>query len=147
MAISKAVAELVKERHAYYEVLPYDEVVDEPAGAHASGTRTIKAGFDVDIYGMSPDNKLIMPGSDYAVGYAEVHRLSMEIANLSGGSSSIDVISFPSRVVISDSGHTVQGMIRIRIAPSRGLEPIGPHEEHALKELEKRLHDLGLARR
>ena len=148
MAISKAVADLVKERHAFYEVLSYDVIVDEPAGALPGGTRTIKAGFDVDIYGMSPDNKMIMPGSDYTLGYVEVHRLAMEIANLADISCSIDVIPFPSRMVITDSGHTVQGMLRIRISRARGLDqPIGAHEERALKELEKRLHELGLARR
>jgi hypothetical protein len=148
MPISKAVADLVKERHAFYEVLTYEVVVDEPAGAHPGGTRIVKAGFDVDIYGMSPDNKMIMPGSDYTLGYAEVHRLAMESANLPDGSCSIDVIPFPSRMVVTDSGHTVQGMLRVRISPARGLDqPIGRHEEQALEELEKRLHELGLARR
>jgi hypothetical protein len=148
MTISKAVADLVKERHAFYEVLPYEVVVDEPAGALPGGTRTIKAGFDVDIYGMSPDNKMIMPGFDYTLGYVEVHRLAMETANLADGFCSIDVIPFRSRMVITDSGHTVQGMLRIRISRARGLDqPIGAHEEQALKELEKRLHELGLARR
>lgn len=148
MTISKAVADLVKERHAFYEVLPYEVVVDEPARALRGGTRTIKAGFDIDIYGMSPDNKMIMPGSDYTLGYAEVHRLAMETANLVDGSCSIEAIPFPSRMVITDSGHTVQGMLRIRISRARGLDQlIGVNEEQALKELEKRLHELGLGRR
>jgi hypothetical protein len=43
----------------------------------------------------------------------------------------------------------VQGMLRIRISPRRGLDraAAGVAEEQVLKELETQLHQMGLARR
>ncbi len=52
--MSKDVLELIKEFHAFYEVLPYNIVLTEKRASLPAMNRTIQAGFDVDIYGLNP---------------------------------------------------------------------------------------------
>ena len=73
MEISTKAGELAREHHAFYEVQPYYVVINEKAGSRPA-TRSVRAGFDVDIYGVAPNNKLTFPGSDYALGYAELQK-------------------------------------------------------------------------
>ena len=64
-----------------------------------------------------------------------------------GESCSVEVISFPSTLVL-DAKRQFQeeGMLRIRIT-HKGLQPAGQPEERALKEIKERLHDLGFSQR
>jgi hypothetical protein len=141
---------LVKEHHAFYEVSPYYVSVEEKHGSPAARTRTIQAGFDVDIFGVNPNNEMMPPGSDpdYLLSYAELQEIMKEISRHTSGSCSFEVIPFPSRMVFGGSGHAqVQGMLRIRISHNRGLDqPAALPEERALQELEQQLHNVGLAR-
>ena len=148
MEISSKAVELAREHHAFYEVQPYYVVINEKAGSRPS-TRSVRAGLDVDIYGVAPNNELTFPGSDYALGYAEVQKAAAEISRQTRECCSLQVIPFPSRVVIGGASHAdVHGMLRIRILHYRGLDqPAGLPEEQALKKLENQLQKLGVGRR
>jgi hypothetical protein len=65
---------LIKEHHAFYEVLPYYVLLEERHGSFSAVTRSVQAGFDVDIYGVSIKKELTLPGLDpaYALGYSEL---------------------------------------------------------------------------
>jgi hypothetical protein len=140
---------LVKEYKAFYEVSPYYLVFEEKHGSPAARTRTIQAGFDLDILGVNPKQEMVSPGSnpDYELGQAELQEVTNGVSHHTNGSCSLEVIASPSTMVLGGQGHAqVEGMLRIRISHSRGLDPAGPPEEQALQELEKQLHNFGLAR-
>jgi hypothetical protein len=140
---------LIKEHQAFYEVLPYDVLLEERHGSFPAMTRRVQAGFDVDIYGVSVKNELTLPGPDpkYALAYSELQKLAKKLSH--DTPCSLEVIPFPSTAVIDIRNHAqVEGMLRIRISHWRGLDqPAGPPEQHALEEVENRLHGLGVARR
>jgi len=145
----KDIGELVKEHHAFYEVAPYYLVSPENPGKLPTKTQTIKAGFDVDIYGENTSKEPLLPGSDYARGYAEIRKLAEKISQHTSDSCVLEIIAFPERITLGGSSHTQpQGMLRIRISHHRGLnQPAGPAEERAVKELEAELQQLGVTRR
>lgn len=146
----KDIRTLVEEHHAFYEVSPYYVVFEEKHGSPAARTRTIQAGFDVEIFGVNPKRGMVSPASDpdYGEGIADLQEIANGISRHINGSCSLEVIASPSRMVLGGQGHAeVEGMLRIRIWHSRGLDqPAGPPEEQALQELEKKLHGFGLAR-
>jgi hypothetical protein len=144
----KDIRELVKEHHAFYEVSPYNVLREEKHGTPAARTRTIQAGFDVDVFGVNPEMVPPGPDPDYVLGYADLQEIAEEISHHTSGSCSLEVIPFPSRIVLGGLGHAqVEGMLRIRISHSRGLDqPAGLPEQQALEKLEKQLLDLGLTR-
>jgi hypothetical protein len=151
MDMPKDARGLVKEHHAFYEVLPYYVLLDEKhASLPATKVRT-QAGFDVDIYGGNPGKEFTPPGADldYALSYAELQKIADDVAHRTSECCSLDLISFPSRIVLdARSNREARGMLRIRITPRRGLDrAAGVAEEQVLKELEKQLHQVGLARR
>jgi hypothetical protein len=88
------------------------------------------------------------PDPDYVLGYADLQEIAEEISHHTSGSCSLEVIPFPSRIVLGGLGHAqVEGMLRIRTSHSRGLhQPAGLPEQQALEKLEKQLLDLGLTR-
>jgi hypothetical protein len=43
---------LIKEHHAFYEVVPYYLLFEERHGSSSARTRRVQAGFDVEIYGV-----------------------------------------------------------------------------------------------
>ena len=139
---------VVNKHHAFYEVLPYCVVLEERHGSPTAITRTIQAGFDVDIYGRNLTNDMAMPGPDpdYALGYLELKEMTKEILP-QAGSCSLEVMSFPSRVVLDARNHAVEAMLRIRIARRDLDQPAGTAEQQALKEVENQLRGLGVARR
>jgi hypothetical protein len=150
--MSKDVHELVKEYHAFYEVLPYNILLTEKHGSLPATNRTIQAGFDVDIYGLNPKKEMVPPGPDpnYKLGCAELQKIAEEVSHQhSKEFCSLQVIPFPSSFVLGGSSRTeVQGMVRIRISHHRGLDrPADLPEQQALKELEAQLRDLGFVRR
>lgn len=147
--MSEDLHEVVKKHHAFYEVLPYCVVLEERHGSPTAITRTIQAGFDVDIYGRNLKNEMASPGPDpdYALGYLELQQITKEILAQTGGSCSLEVISFPSRVVLDVRNRAAEGMLRIRISRRDLGQPAGLAEQQALKEIENQLRGLGVARR
>ncbi|MBV9669470.1 MAG: hypothetical protein JOZ43_00815 [Acidobacteriales bacterium] len=143
------VERLVKEHHAFYEVSPYYVVVIEHPGSSSEKTKTIQAGFDLDVFGTNTARELLLPGSDYAVSYVEIQRIAKEVAHHATDRCSVQVIASPERVVFSATSHgELQAMLRIRISHYRGLDqPYGAPEEEALKTLEEQLKQLGMSRR
>jgi len=140
---------LVKQYHAFYEVSPYYvELEERPVGLPAK-TRRVQAGFEVDVYGVRPeDNEPAMPPPhEYALGYTELQKLAERVSQHATDSCSLEVFPFPSVAIIDPKGK-VEAIIRIRISHWRGLDqPAGPAEQRALEEVEKELRSLGIARR
>ena len=144
----KDLRSLVNEHRAFYEVSPYYLVLKEKPGSLSASTRTIQAGFEVDIFGVNTNEEPLLPGPDYVLGFAELQRLAGEVARHTTDSCSLEVIAFPDRVALGGPSHTEpQGMLRIRISHHRGLDkPYGLPEERALRELETQLKQVGIAR-
>jgi|SRR5215469_3496257 len=140
---------LVKEHHAFYEVSPYYVVFEEKHGSPAARTRTIQAGFNVDIFGENLKNEMVPPGPDpdYMLSYIELQEIAREISHHTSGSCSLEVMPLPSTMVLGGPGHAqARGTVRIRISHSRGLDqPAGLPEQQALQELEQQLRNVGLA--
>lgn len=140
------IRQLITEHHAYYEVLPYYVVIEERHGSPTASTHRVQAGFDIDIYGMRIENELPLHSHKYALGYAELQKITEEPSDHPSTSSSIEVIPFFSTIFFDTRNHfQPQAMLRIRVSHFGDLEePSGPAEEHALKEIEKQLQQLGL---
>ena len=140
---------LVQEHHAFYDVSPYNLLRTENPASFRPQTRTVQAGFDVDIFGVNTDGGEPMElGPDYVLGYEELQTLAQEVSSRATDSCSVQVIAFPDRVIFGGSSHTEpEGMLRIRISHNRGLDqPCGRPEEQALKDLENHLQQFGIAR-
>ena len=142
---------LAQEHHAFYEVSPYYVLLDErPVGLPAT-TRSVQAGFNVDVYGVrTEDNEPAMPPpQEYALGYAELQKLAERVSQHATDSCSLEVIPFPSTAIIDSRNHgQVEAMIRIQISHERGLnQPAGSPEKCALEEVERELKSLGIAHR
>ena len=140
--MSENIHELVEQHDAFYQVLPYYIVQEEPT--HRV-TKRIQAGFDVDVYGMKSTQEQ-HPGRDYVLGYVALEQLVEAILLHTAESCSVEVIPFPSTVVF-DAKRQFQeeGMLRIRITHGRGLDqPASASEERALKEIEEQLQVVGV---
>ena len=141
--------ELVKKYRAFYEVLPYYVVIEEGHGSPRMTRHTIKAGFDVDVHGISDKNELrLPPPAEYAKGYAGLKEIADAVSH-HAGESSIEVIPFPSTIFLEPREHfPPEAVIRIRISHWRGLDqPAGPSEQNALEAVENQLKNLGIRRR
>ena len=142
---------LLREHHAFYEVSPYYVLLDErPVGLPAT-TRSVQAGFNVDVYGIRTENTepAMPPPQEYALGYAELQKLAERVSQHASDSCSLEVIPFSSTAIIDSRNHgQVEAMIRIQISHERGLnQPAGSPEQRALKEVEGELRTLGIAHR
>lgn len=142
---------LIQEHHAFYEVLPYEVVVDDANGGLTLTTRRVHAGFDIDIYGESLKKELVIPGPDpdYTLGFSELQNIAKELSHHATDSCSLEVSEFPSTVFFDLRRHgKPEALLRIRISHYRGLNaPAGLPEQRALEELEKELKSMGIARR
>ena len=142
---------LIKEHHAFYEVLPYYVVLEERHGGLPATTRRVQGGFDIDIYGerVEDDGPWTPPPDKYGLGYAELQRLAENVSRHATDCCSIEVIPSPSTVVVDFRYHgNIEAMIRIRISHGRGLgHPAGLPEQRALEAVEKELKSMGVARR
>jgi hypothetical protein len=70
---------LIKEHHAFYEVLPYYVVLEERHGSLPATTRRVQAGFDIDIYGERIKNdepSWTPPPEKYGLACAELRKTS-----------------------------------------------------------------------
>jgi hypothetical protein len=141
-----SIREVIKRREAFYEVLPYHVVIEERLPGRAVTTRRIQAGFDIDVYGniASPE---LGRSPDRALSYAALQDIAETTTGQSSSSCSIEVIPFDSTLIL-DSRRKFQpeGMLRIRITHSRGLDqPSGVSEESALRAILRQLDDLGVS--
>ena len=140
--MSENIHELIERTHARYEVLPYYIVQEDSHGT----TKRIQAGFDIDVYGIKPGH-VRHPGPDYVLGYLALEKLVETILPGIGEACSVEVIPFPSIVVLNTKVQfQEEGMLRIRIT-HQALQPAGEPEERALKEIKERLHNLGFSQR
>jgi hypothetical protein len=140
--VSENIHELIEQTHARYEVLPYYLVQEELHGT----TKRIQVGFDIDVYGIKPSYEQ-HPGRDYVLGYLALEKLVETILPEIGGTCSMEVIPFPSTVVLDTKAQfQEQGMLRIRVT-HKGLQPTGEEQECALQKTKQRLHDLGLSQK
>ena len=141
---------LVKKYSAFYEVLPYYVTVEEKHGS-GSMTRRVQGGFDVQIYGVNIKHDMSMPGADpdYKLAYTDFEKMVEEVSRHIGGSCSIEVIQFPSTIVIDVHDHgKVEAMFRIRISHLGSLDQAaGLPEQQALDAVQEQLRGLGLAPR
>ena len=145
------ISSLVKEYHAFYEVSPYYVLLDErPVGLPAT-TRTVQAGFNVDVYGIRTEDTepAMPPPQEYALGCAEIQKLAQRVSQQASDSCSLGVIPFSSTAIIDCRTHgQVEAMIRIQISHERGLnQKAGLPEKRALEEVERELKSLGIAHR
>ena len=149
--MSKDLNLLVKRYHAFYEVSPYYLMVEDGRGSAASSMKRVHAGFDVDVHGVNTKNQLAPPGPDpdYALGFSELKKTAEDVPPEIRSSCSLEVISFPSTVVLDSRDHArAEAMIRIRISHFGELEQsAGLPEQRALDEIETRLKALGIPRR
>jgi hypothetical protein len=142
---------LIKEHHAFYEVSPYYILFDErPLGLPAT-TRTVQAGFNVDVYGVrTQDNEPAMPPrEEYALGCIELQNIAERVSQHASDSCVLEMIPFPSTAIIDSRNHgRVEAMIRIQISHERGLDqPAGVPEQRALEEVTGELKSLGIEHR
>jgi hypothetical protein len=141
--VSENIHRLIEQHHAFYEVLPYYIVQEQRT---QGSTKRIQVGFDIDVYGTKPSHEQ-HPGRDYVLGYLELEKLVETILPETGEACSVEVISFPSTVVLDTKRQfQEEGMLRIRIT-RKGLQPVAESEEHVLKEIKERLHGMGLRQR
>ena len=145
------ISSLVQEHHAFYEVSPYYVLLDErPLGLPAT-TRTVQAGFNVDVYGVRTEDTepAMPPPQEYALAYAELQKLAERVSQHASDSCSVEVIPFSSTAIIDSRNHgQVEAMIRIQISHERGLnQPAGLPEQRALQEVERELKSLGISHR
>jgi hypothetical protein len=140
---------LIQKYHIFYEVLPYNIVIEEGHGSPTMTRRIIQAGFDVDVHGLSDKAELELPPADeYGFAYAELKKIANSVSH-HATECLIEVITFPS-AIFSDAREQFrsEAVIRIRISPrGRMDQPAGLPEQQALEEVEKQLHALGMARR
>jgi hypothetical protein len=142
---------LLKQYHVFYEVSPYYvEIENRPVGLPVT-TRTVQAGFNIDVYGMRTEDHepMMPPPHDYALGYAELQKLAATVSQHTEGSCSLEVIPFSSTAIIDTRANgKVEAMLRITVSHRRGLaQPAGAAERRVLEEVEKELRSRGVARR
>lgn len=149
LAMSGNLQQLITKYHAFYEVSPYNIVIEERHGLPGATRRIIQAGFDVDVRGLSDKSELELPPlAEYALGYGELKRIADAVSH-PPSECSIEVIPFPT-TIFSDARRHFQSeaVLRIRISRCSGVDQhAGPPEQHMLEEVEKRLQSLGIARR
>ena len=143
--ISEKIREFIERNRVFYEVLPHYVVLEDRPPRANPISRRIQAGFDIDLYGVrtSPDSP---PPPEYEPAFEMLRRTAEAILANSDGSCSIEVIPYPSTVILDTRMHfQALGMLRITITHSHGLDqPAGAAEQHALKEMEERLKSLGV---
>lgn len=147
--MSENLQQLITKYHAFYEVSPYNIVIEEGHGSSTATRHIVQAGFDVDVHGVSDKSELEPPPSgEYALGYAELKRIADGVSQ-NASECSIEVIPFPS-TVFSDARRPFQSeaVLRIRIEHQGGVDQhAGLAEQHALQDVEKQLQGLGVVRR
>jgi len=140
-----AVQELIQEHHLVYEVSPYYTVVEERSRGASVSRRRVHAGFDIDVYGLKTGREQD-PLAEYELGYSTLKQVAEEVKHDIGDSCSIQVLWFGATTILDTRAHLEpQAMVRLRIVQNGSIEqPAGAVEAGALKELEERLHAIGI---
>jgi hypothetical protein len=137
--------QLIQEHRPFYEVLPYNVVIDDAHGKAVCTTRRIQAGFDIDIYGLKTSAG---PGlsADYGRAYSLLLQIVEETSRHTTNSCCIEVIPFGSTVFFDARDNLrAEAMLRIRITHAGNLDqPVDVPEQHILEEIEGQLRDLGI---
>lgn len=99
--MSRNLRALIKQHHAFYEVLPYYAVVKDANGGLWLTIHRVHAGFDIDIYGESPIQNWVIPGPDpnYTLGDSELQKISEELSCHSTHSCTLEILAFPAKAV------------------------------------------------
>lgn len=140
------VREVLKHHHSSYEVTPFYVFIDErPVGAKPI-SKTVKAGFDIDVFSeKDPDE--VHPSPEYERVYEALQRMTEAIAQDRIDSCFVEVVRFNSTVYV-DPKRRFQSktLLRIRVGHGRGLEqPASTPEERAVKKLQELLDQLGIS--
>lgn len=141
--------QLIESYHAFYEVSPYQIVIEEGHGSPAATRHIIQAGFDVDVHGLSNKSEPeLPPPAEYALGYAELKKIADAVSH-DLSECSVEVVPFPATVFSDIRRHfQSEAVLRIRISHHGGVDQrAGLAEQHALEEVEKQLQNLGVRRR
>ena len=139
---------LVKKYRVFYEVSPYQVLIEKAHGPPTATRQIIQAGFEVDVCGLSNKVELeLPPPGDYALGYAGLKEIADGVSQ-HVSECSIEVMPFASTAFSEARDNSrSEAVIRIRIS-RRGIpQPAGLPEQHALEELERQLQGLGIRRR
>ena len=146
--MSENLRQIIKEHHAFYEVLPHYIVLEDRSHGATTTTRRIQTGFDVDIFCATTNHKLAT-SAEYTQGYEALRQLAAAIPDHSGDACSIEVIPYPSTVVLDTRNHfEPEALFRIRVSNCWGLDKSdAPPKQMVLTEIENQLHNLGVARR
>jgi hypothetical protein len=141
------VRSFVKDHHAFYEVAPYYVLLHERK-LDVTVMRKVHAGFDVDVYGVGPEDPgLAMPRRDeYALAYAVLRTLVADVSREYDDVCSLEIIAYPASVVLESRGYgKVKARLRIRVSHWGLDQPAGMPEQQALEKLKTRLEALGVA--
>jgi hypothetical protein len=141
------VHEVLESHHVRCEVRPYYVVLDQrPAGAPPKGQK-VRAGFDVDLYGVLENETLPLYHSEEARRVVKhFETVAQEIQSKVGNHCTIEVMPYADSIVLDTHQHfQPEVMLRIRISHDRGLDqPQGSAEEQALIAVREALLGLGV---
>jgi hypothetical protein len=117
--MSNHFASLVKEHHAFYEVLPYYLVLQESRGSFPPNIRRVQAGFDVDVYGVNIKGDMEFPEGvpDYVLGYTMLRRIAEEISH---GASTAPALHEPGWTKFR--GTTSRAILRFTLARTKSVD-------------------------
>lgn len=140
------VREVLKQHHSSYEVTPYYVFIDERPNGAKPTCKTVKAGFDIDVYSdKSPDEA--HPSLEYGRVHQALQKLTEAIAQDTGDSCFVEVVPFNSTVYFDPKQNfKSKTLLRVRVGHRRGLEqPASASEERAVKKLQEQLDQLGVS--
>jgi hypothetical protein len=141
--MSQDLSAVFREHEAFFEVRPYEVVVQNRGKDGSSAVRRVHAGFDVDIYGTVLKGQHHPDAREYWFICTSMQKLAQCVNTTD--CCEVQVIPFPSTMVIDTHRQMLRlGMLRIRITHGRGIEqPAGLSEQRALKEIEAKLREAG----
>ena len=118
----------VKDRHSFYEVAPLYVLFEERLQG-VPATRKVQAGFDVDVYGVGPeDTGLAMPPRrEYTLAYAVLRALVAAVSRESDEPAHWNSSRFPPPSFSIRGYGKVKGLLRIRVSHWRGLDQPAGH--------------------
>jgi hypothetical protein len=148
IAMRETIRSLIDQHDVFYEVVPHYVILDVADGS-ARRLEKVQPGFDVYVYGVNQDSRLTMPPPHtYARVYAELRRLAKEVWTQTAHSCLIDVMPFPSTIVVNARDFAkVAAVLHLRISHWGVGQPAGPAEARALEAITRELEALGIARR
>lgn len=138
--------EILRRHDSSYEVMPYYVFLDErPVGAKPI-SKTVKAGFDIDVYSERGDDEA-HPSPEYEKAYEALRKMSEAVARDTTDSCFVDVVPFNSTVYLDPKRNFHSNtLLRIIVRHGRGMEQAaGAPEELAVKKVQEQLDQLGVS--